>query len=82
MMFFGGCGHVYGVCGAFDRCPDAIHRPAPDHSCGHDARASGGFFRSCRALSITPLSPLRTLWTSMFAPHAIRRRCYTVSLFG
>src|SRR6516162_5800296 len=61
MMFFGGCGHVYGVCGTFDRCPDAIHGPAPDHSCGHDARASGGFFRSCRALSITPLSPLRTL---------------------
>jgi hypothetical protein len=38
VMVFGGCGHVYGVCGAYDRCPDAIHGPAPDHPGGSFAR--------------------------------------------
>jgi hypothetical protein len=34
VMFLAGCGHVYGVCGTFDRCLDAIHEPAPDHRGG------------------------------------------------
>ena len=38
VMVFGGCGHVCGVCGAYDRCPDAIHGPAPDYPGGFCAR--------------------------------------------
>jgi len=37
VMVFGGCGHVYGVCGAYDRCPDAIHGPGA----GDDLYAQG-----------------------------------------